>query len=86
MLVVYAGAANADAMFAAAAADPESDLEALACELTSKCLNGADSCCCESPGGSSSKQLCSAMQKCWYLQDGTARMISNNLSSWCNPQ
>ena len=72
MLVVYAGAANADAdadaTFAAAAADPESDLEAMAGELTSKCLHGADSCCCESPEGFSSKQLCSAMQRCWYLR------------------
>ena len=63
MLVVYAGAANADAdadaTFAAVAADPESDLEAMAGELTSKCLHGADSCCCESPEG--------AMQRCWYL-------------------
>jgi hypothetical protein len=48
MLVVYAGAANAnaDATFAAAAADPASDLEAMAGELTSKCLHSADSCCC----------------------------------------
>jgi hypothetical protein len=37
MLVVYAGAANADAdaTFPAAAAAPESDLEAMAGELTS---------------------------------------------------
>lgn len=38
--------ADADATFAAAAANLESDVEAMAGELPSKCLHGSGSCGC----------------------------------------